>query len=180
MKRLLEKFKQEKKVVSIYNDSADTGNCWTGFVQEVDDDHVLLAHITANGFYDGFGLFAIDGIFNIEQGTYYEKKVQRLYELRKQSHPSFDLDMERDLLEAFLCYAKSKDLVVSIALTESDDYPSEGLIEEITEEFISLKLIKSNGFEDGFAYVKMEDICFMFVDSLEEQSLKLLYNDLNK
>ena len=30
MKRLLEKFKQEKKVVSIYNDSADTGNCWNG------------------------------------------------------------------------------------------------------------------------------------------------------
>ena len=34
MKRLLEKFKREKKVVSIYNDSADTGNCWTGYVIE--------------------------------------------------------------------------------------------------------------------------------------------------
>ena len=45
MKRLLEKFKQEKKVVSIYNDSADTGNCWTGFVNEVDDDYVLIAHV---------------------------------------------------------------------------------------------------------------------------------------
>ena len=43
MRKLLEKFMQEKKVISIYNDPGDTGNCWTGFVNAVDDGTNLNA-----------------------------------------------------------------------------------------------------------------------------------------
>lgn len=180
MKQLLEKFKQEKKVVSIYNDSSDTGNCWTGFVNEVDDDYVLIAHVSENGFYGGFCLHAIDGIFNIEQGTSYEKKTHKLYELRKQSHPSLSLDITEGLLEALLLYAKNEEIFISIALMEGDDYPPTGLIEEMTDDFICLKNFTSSGLENGFSYIKKEDVHKLFIDSLPEQNLALLYNDLNK
>ena len=180
MKKLLGKFKQENKVVSIYNDPNDTGNCWTGFVNEVDDDYVLIAHVTENGFYGGFCLHAIDGIFNIEQGTSYEKKTHKLYELRKQSHPALTLDMDNGLLEALLLYAKNEEIFISIALMEDDDYPPTGFIEEMTDDFICLKNFTSSGVENGFSYIKKEDIHQLFIDSLPEQNLALLYNDLNK
>jgi len=180
MRKLLEKFMQEKKVISIYNDSGNTGNCWTGFVNAVDDDYVLLAHVSENGFYGGFCLHAIDEIFNIEQGTSYEKKTHKLYELRKQSHPSLALDMSNGLLEALLFYAKNKEIFISITLIEDDSYPPTGLIEEITEEFICLKKFTSSGVENGFSYIMKEDIHQLFIDSLPEQNLALLYNDLNK
>ncbi len=180
MKNLLSKFKQEKTVVSIYNDSADTGSCWTGYIQEVDDDYVLLAHITENGFYGGFCLHAIDGIFNIEQGTRYEKKTLKLYELRKQTHPFLSLDMGDGLLEAILRYAQNKHVFISIALVEDDSYPPTGLIEEITEDSICLKQFNNNGEENGFSYIKKEDIYQLFVDSLPEQNLALRYHDLNQ
>ena len=180
MRKLLEKFVQEKIVISIYNDSGDTGNCWTGFVNEVDDDYVLIAHVSENGFYGGFCLHAIDGIFNIEQGTSYEKKTHKLYGLRKQSHPSLTLDMTNGLLEALLLYAKNEEIFISIALMEDDDYPPTGLIEEMTEDYICLKNFTSSGVENGFSYIKKEDIHQLFIDSLPEQNLALLYNDLNK
>lgn len=180
MKKLLEKFKQEKEVVSIYNDSSDTGNCWTGFVYEVDDEYVLIAHVSENGFYGGFCLHAIDGVFNIEQGTSYEKKTQKLYELRKQSHPSLSLDMNNGLLEALLLYAKNEGTFISIALVEDDSYPPTGLIDEMTEDVICLKNFTSSGVENGFSCIKKEDIHQLFIDSLPEQNLSLLYNDLNK
>lgn len=180
MKKLLEKFKQEKKVVSISNDLSDTGKCWTGFVNEVDDDYVLIAHISENGFYDGFCLHAIDGIFNIEQGMSYEKKTHKLYELRKQSHPLLSLDMTNGLLEGLLLYVKNEEIFITIALIEDDSYPPTGLIEEMTEDFICLKNFTSSGEENGFSYIKKEDIHQLFIDSLPEQNLALLYNDLNK
>ena len=179
MKRLLEKFKQEKKVVSIYNDSSDTANCWTGFVNEVDEDYVLIAHISENGFYGGFCLHAIDGILNIEQGTSYEKKTHKLYELRKQSHPSLSLDMSNGLLEALLIYAQNEKIFISIALIEDDGYPPRGLIKEMTEDFICLNNFTSDGLENGFSYIEKEDIHQLFIDSLPEQNLALLYHDLN-
>lgn len=78
MRKLLEKFKQEKNVINIYNDSSDTGNCWTVFVSEVDDIYVLIAHCTDHSFYGGFFVHEIEGIYNIERGTSYEKKIQKL------------------------------------------------------------------------------------------------------
>ncbi len=180
MKKLLEKFKQEKKVVSIYNDPSDTANCWTGFVKEVDDDYVLIAHISENGFYGGFCLHAIDGIFNIEQGTSYEKKTHKLYELKKQKHPSLSFDLSKGLLEAVLGYAQNEEIFISIALVEDDSYPPTGLVEEMTEDLICLKNFTSSGEENGFSYIKKEDIHQLFVDSLPEQNMALLYNDLNK
>ena len=180
MKKLLEKFKQEKEVVSIYIDSSDTGNCWTGFVYEVDDEYVLIAHVSENGFYGGFCLHAIDGVFNIEQGTSYEKKTHRLYELRKQSHPSLSLDMGNGLLEAVLSYVKEKKLFVSTDLVEDDPYAPTGIIKELTEDYVYLLNFTSSGTENGISYIKKEGIHRLFVESMPEQDLKLLYNDLNK
>ena len=180
MRKLLEKFKQEKNVISIYNDSSDTGNCWTGFVSEVDDDYVLIAHCTDHGFYGGFCIHEIEGIYNIEQGTSYEKKIQKLYELRKQSHPVLLLDTNVDLLDALLDYAKWEELFISIDLIEGDSFPPTGLIEELTDDYICLKNITSSGETNGFSYIKREDIHTLFVDSMSEQDTALLYQDLNK
>ena len=84
------------------------------------------------------------------------------------------------LLEAILRYAQSKHIFISIALVEDDSYPPTGLIEEITEDSICLKQFDNNGEENGFSYIKKEDIYQLFVDSLPEQSLALLYHDLNQ
>lgn len=180
MKELLEKFKQEKKVISIHNDSADTERCWTGFVSEVDEDYVLIAHFSKDGFYDGFCLHAIDGILNIEQGTYYENKTHRLYELRKQGHPTLSLNMGDGLLEAILTYAKEEEIFISITLVEDDEYPPTGLVKELTEDFVCILNFDNDGTENGFSYIKKENIHQVFVDSLLEQNLALLYKDLNK
>ena len=76
--------KVENKIVSLYNDLSDTGSCWTGWICDVDDNHVLLAHISENGFYGGFTLIELDSIFNIEADTKYEQKIHKLYLLKKQ------------------------------------------------------------------------------------------------
>lgn len=180
MRKLFEKFKQEKKVVSIYNDSSDTGRCWTGFISEVDDDHVLMAHCTSHGFYGGFVLHDLDGIFNVEEGTSYEKKIQKLYELRKQNHPVLSMDLSAGLLEALLACAQREKMFVSIDLVEDDAYPPTGLVEDVKEDVICLKKFTDAGEDDGFAYIKKEDVHLLTVDAMSEQDLALIYNDLNR
>jgi len=180
MKKLLERFKQEKKVISIYNDPSDTGNCWTGFVSEVDDNYVLIAHCTEHGFYGGFCLHEIEGIYNIEQDTSYEKKVQKLYQLRKQNHPTISLDVNNSLLDSLLAYVQKEEIFVSIELMEDDPYSPTGLIQELTEDYVCLKNFTSSGETNGYSYIEKEDIHKLFVDSMPEQDLALIYQDLNK
>lgn len=180
MKKLLEKFKQEKQVISIYNDPSDTGNCWTGFVAEVDDDYVLIAHCTDHGFYGGFSLHEIEGVYTIEHGTSNEKRVQKLYELRKQSHPVLSLDTNNSLLDALLAYVQREEIFVSLELVEDDPYAPTGLIKELTEDYICLNNFTSSGEANGFSYIAKEDVHKLFIDSLPEQDLTLIYHDLNK
>lgn len=180
MKKLLEKFKQEKKVISIYNNPSDTGNCWTGFVGEVDDNYVLIAHCTSHGFYDGFILHQIDGIYHIEQCTNYENKIQKLYELRKQTHPVLPLEKNNSLFDALLTYVQREEIFVSIELLEDDDYPLIGLIEELTDDYICLKNFNNDGEPNGFSYIENESIHRLFIDSMSEQDLKLIHQNLNK
>ena len=180
MRKLLERFKEENKVVSICSDPSDTNTCWTGFVVDVDDNHVLLAHITSNGFYEGFVLISTEDVLYVEEGNKYEKRLHKLYELRKQSHPNVVLNSDVDLLEGILQFCKDEGKVLSIELVEDDDYDPAGFVHEICEDYVCLEKLTNDGERNGFAYVKMENIHKIFVDGLNEQNISLLYDDLNK
>ena len=175
MKRIIEKLKVENKIVSLYNDLSETGSCWTGWICDVDDNHVLLAHISENGFYGGFTLIELDSIFNIEADTKYEQKIHKLYLLKKQKHPLIHLEQTQTLFDETLEYAFKNNLFISCEFGSYDDYSPTGLIAEISEEFLTLHCYNNYGHEDGFSYFKKEDIKQIYIDSLHEQNTALLY-----
>ena len=177
MQSIYEKFKKEKKVVSIYNDYTDTGNCWSGFVIDVDDDYILLAHITEHGFSDGFTLMLTDEIINVEEGTAYEKKIQKLYELRKQRHDKLVLNNNVNLLEGILEYAKDKKEFITITMSENDEYPITGIVEYVEDDNICIKSFTSYAKENGYAYIRKLGRYQVHIASLDEQNYALLYND---
>lgn len=177
MKGILEKLKNKSKVVSIYNDVSDTGNCWTGFISDFDDEYVLLAHVTEHGFADGFTLISVEEIINIEEGTIYEKKLQKLYELRNQKHGGLSLNNTDDLLEGILEYAEENKEFISIMLSDDDEYPITGLIEYMEEDNICINSFTSEGKENGYAYINKNVIYQVCIASLVEQNYALLFNN---
>ncbi len=180
MRKLLEQFKVEKKVISIHSDPNDTNGCWTGFVVDVDDEHVLIAHISSNGFYGGYVLIQTEDILFVEEGGAYERRMQKLYELRKQSHPEIILDNELELLTGILKFAKEKEKVTSIELVEDDEYAPVGFVHDVTEDYICLNTLTNEGEPDSITYVKVENVHKIFMDTLPEQNIRLLYEALNK
>ena len=103
----------------------------------------LINTVVEHGVYDGVTLLVLDEIINIEEGSMYEKKVQRLYEFRNQKYNKLSIEAMDDLLEGMLNYAKEKEKFITITLTEDDDYLITGIIEDIEDDYICIKLLKA-------------------------------------
>lgn len=172
MKNLLDKFKHNREVISIYQ--SDLAKCWAGFVYDIDDDYVLLSHITDDGFYGGFILLSIDTITNIEHSTISERKLYKLYELRKQQPPCIKLSKKDTLLTSVLEYSHNEQAVISIYFDKDDEYTITGVIYDISEEDLCIQIYNKVGAKNGFSHIKKYDICQIFVDGLYEQNISLL------
>lgn len=173
MIEILKTLEQKKDVISIYNES-NTENCWTGFIYAIDDEFILLSHITENGFCGGYTLFQIDTIRNIEQGTSYEKKTHKLYELRNQQHSCIYLEPRKTLLDSVLEYAFKEHVFISITLDENDEYPRTGIVKNISDEDVCIQLYNTIGKKNGLSYIKKYDIYQVFLDGLVEQNISML------
>lgn len=140
----------------------------------MDEEYVLMAHITSHGYYDGFQVGLLDNIFNIEVETNYNEKIMKLYQGRKESHPVLTLKKERSLLEEALEWAKAEEKYVLFEMVEDDDYPPIGLVKEISEDYICVQCYDGYGEKDGFAYLKRENIVRACIDGKEGQDLEIL------
>ncbi len=173
MKEILEKLKYSHEIGSFYTDIEDTGVSYTGYVSEVDDEYVLIAHISSRGLYDGFILREIDDIFQIETNSEYGDKIKKLYERKHQSHRKLDIKYSDNLLDSLLKYCCEKKIFVSIELSENDEYPTTGILQE-TGDLLTIQVYDNYGNKCSIAYVRKEDIVVLSVDTDREQDIALL------
>ena len=74
-------------------------------------------------------------------------------------------------------WAIKKNYVVSIQ-NEEENINIQGLIKEINAENIVIQVINDNGEYDGITYMDISYITRIDCDSTDEQTLKLLLDDL--
>ena len=164
-----------KKISSFYCNPDDCDAHYTGFVERFNDSEILIAHITPNGYYDGYVLKRISDIYRVDYDGEYEKKIEKLYTLRAQKHSRIDTCEKNNgaLLFAVLDYAKDNNLVVSL---DFEDSHISGLINCYNDTIVKLCSINDNGKKDGLAIVKLDNILSIDLDTEYEQNLNILIN----
>lgn len=104
---------------SVYYDTENRGKHFTGYIVGHDNEHLLIAHISAHGLYDGFILKRIEDIYRIDYDGSYEKKIDTLYRVKQQSHPdAAEITKSDSILKNALCYARDHKLIVSVLFQE--------------------------------------------------------------
>ena len=165
---------ENRKIVSVYSNEEDTTMHLTGYIEKFNESELLLAHISAHGYYDGYILKHIEDIYRMDYGGSYERKIEELYLLKKQTHPPIDTfqEGEEEILYSLLDYAKNQRLIVSL---EFSDGLLSGFVNGYDDDNLFLTLISDSGAEDGQSIVKVDEILTVSVDTDDEQDLNILH-----
>lgn len=167
IKSTLNRFVLDKRVVSL---SWGTQGTHVGVVLGVDDEAVLIAHITSCGLYDGYVIRPLVGLESITYGGEYENKIELLYTLRQQRHETICLN--NNIYDDVLCYAHERELIVT---AESNGEAITGFLEFWDDCVIRFRVLDQYAKENGCALIFKSAIDLLAVDTDYEQALALIY-----
>lgn len=169
MNKIIEKCFEEHKVASFYFDKEDNCVHLTGIVHQHNEDELLIAHITPRGEYDGFILNKIGNLYRIDYEGEYENKIQRLYQLKAQAHPTVVCN-EDGILFSLLKFARENQRLVSLELNTDK---VTGIVKKY-DNFVQLQVINENGIKNGRCIIAIDEIVTISCDTDYEQDLKIL------
>lgn len=173
MKFLWKKCIESREIASIFCDKNNPSKHLTGFISAVNDDEIVVEHISPYGQYDGYVLFPLKDVFRVDLSGHYEKKILRLYLLKGQEHPKLNYTYEKMHFSIFE-YSLNNTLIVSVELEEET---LTGYVLNFDLEYVCLRLIDEYGRENGTTNISCNDIVSIAMDTLDEQALKLLTQD---
>lgn len=158
------------QIVSVFCDRSRPESHLTGFIDAASDCEIVLKHISPEGRYDGFVLIHRDDVYRIDADGEYEQKIQKLYNLKNQSHP--DLQYSEYLYDDLLSFCKEQNFIVSVELEECE---LSGFLVNFDSEFVQLQLVNDYGKRNGETVLSTNEIISFSVDSEKEQDIKLLF-----
>lgn len=160
---------KKQKLASYYFNKEDNCVHLTGFVYAYNDNELLVAHITPRGEYDGFVLNKIENLYRVDYDGNYEKKIQQLYYLKKQTHPIIQCD-KNEIVVSLLEFAYENEYLVTLEL-ENDSVT--GYVDDY-EDCVSLQVLNDNGDKNGKCIIDINEIVTFSCDTDYEQDLKIL------
>ena len=168
--KILDEFKSNEKIVSLFTDSEDVLGYCSGIVLDYDEDYLIFNSIE-DGNDDGLMIFNTSDIFRIDTDGKHEKKLDSLFD--KNNKKEYKLEYGENLLDTVLDYSKKNNLVISVCLDYSlfDDYVM-GFVSSYDEETLIIDSYDEFGEADGKTYINIDDIGHIMVLSSSEKALQ--------
>ena len=169
MRELLYKIKEMDKLISVFFDKNHPDTFLTGYVNGIDDEFVIINHITPQGFYDGYICIRIDDIICVEYDGKYEDKICSLYQAKNSNKHIYHSE-EVPVKESLIKWAHSNKILVSVGVFDTSIL---GIVTQMGALW-EIRRIDEYGEEEGISVIYEDDIEWLAVDSEEEQSARLL------
>ena len=169
-KKMLENFKKNKKLVSLYSNVENKDTFNVGFIVDYDSKFLLLNSISEYGKYDGILLIYIDDIFRIDIDSNYENKLLRL--LNNKEITNYKFKKIGSCIEKLFNYAKENNSIISISFFDSD-YKSDviGKVKSYNTNLVEICCYDEYGKVDGISYINISEINYASLDSLDEKMI---------
>jgi hypothetical protein len=178
LKEVLKNAKDNNRFIGIWV-YGDSEGFWSGYVQDFNDDFVIIKHYTKFGKYDGIIVEKIENIESIDFEDDYSEVMEYIIansQLLEKEEPIEVqiLDLENWQHETLFPLLNDHTKIVKIQLNKENHY--NGLVKEINKEFIVLKVIGANGEDNGMTIYKLDDITNVRINDIECRKRLLLYD----
>ena len=174
MTYLLRSLAAQGALASIYTDPNDPDGFSAGFVEAVDNKHVLMCDLTPWGQIDGWRVRRNSDVIQILSGEEYEQRLAMLLAYHKQHHRSFFTDYpaeDTDLLLSVLLECKERGEIVSIII--GNDMAT-GRVVEANGLRVKLKLIDFYGRQAEDEVITLREIEILEIGTQEEKMYAIL------
>ncbi len=170
--KLLEMLKSSQRLVSVFSDIEEPSTCSVGYIHQFDECWMAMAHITPEGFEDGYIFRKIENIFRIDFDGVYEKKVEYLQNQNLKKHEQLNLCSEKGIFVAAMNEAMRTKKMMAINVLGGDDVI--GSVYSISESFVTMQKFTDFGDEDGLTVIPLEVITKFNYDNLDLRSINCL------
>ena len=161
-------------LASIYTDPNDPDGFCAGFVEAVDNNHVLMCDLTPWGQIDGWRVRRNGDVLQILSGEEYEQRLGMLMAHHKQRHKPFFTDYpaeDTDLLLSVLLECKKRNEIVSIIIGNE---MITGRVEEANGLRVKIRIFDFYGREAEIETVTLREIEILEIDTQEEKMYGIL------
>lgn len=174
-KNMLEKAKQENKLVSVFNKNDDGELFSIGYVHVVTESFVVLRAYSKYGEDSGYEIRSISEIGKLEMDGKYEKKIECLSQNFKNifSATSLTDDLGEDVVMRIMEIAMDRHIMLVIWV-EEPDYSLVGHVSSIDGKLATMCLVDTYGDDDGTAVVEIENIIAIDFHSKDAQMMGFL------
>lgn len=176
---LLENAFNDKSLIGIRTISLDWGKSIIGFIISLEESFFTINEIDEYGFFIGNTLIEIDDIINIEINDRYQKRLQYVFDNRSSFNHNSRVTIWKEgekLISYFKFIIENKK--ISTFYFNEEDYVI-GVIIKFDKDYIMIKNIGIEGDEDGMSCYHINKLIGLRYDSIEEQKIKLLYENRN-
>ncbi|MDR1569605.1 MAG: hypothetical protein LBS72_03845 [Oscillospiraceae bacterium] len=162
-------------IASLYTDLSDPDAFCSGFIEQVNSRHVLLAALTPWGFRDGWLLWRVADVRQVFTGDEYEARLEMLTKLRGETHTPLISEPpppDADLLRWLLDWAREQAVTISI-LTSDESYTGRVILADdlrVTMETFDFFGVKNH----RATVLLMRDVESVMIGTEEEKMYDLL------
>ena len=161
-------------LASIYTDPNDPDGFCAGFVEAVDNKHVLMCDLTPWGQIDGWRVRRNSDVLQILSGEEYEQRLGMLMAHHRQRHKAFFTDYpaeDTDLLLSVLLECRARNEIVSIIIGNE---MITGRVVEANGLRVKIRLFDFFGREAEEETVTLREIEILEIDTQEEKMYGIL------
>lgn len=175
MKKLIRQLTRDKKICSIYRFDTAPERFTVGYILKSDEDSILIQSLSPYGENDGFIYRLIEDIATIEVDTDYLEDIKILSENNKVAVKDLNIS-NNNIFSDLINYVMTNKLICTFELSHNIDRCICGIINEIDESLLRVEIINEHGQESGYAYVDIDEISSIIVQSQDERKLQILYS----
>ena len=170
----------KNKVVTLYsedihNDFDEFNEFVSGFIVAYNNEKIVLACLDHYGENNGFLLLKSKSIYRIDYGSYYEKKLKSLYDLKKEKHESINFYKKNSsFIQQILLWAYQMKKIILVKFPDSETELC-GYFEDL--ETNKIKVIDQYECkpEQGNSYINPEKADYIWVDGRRLRDADLVY-----
>lgn len=174
---ILRQSKEKHKFIGVWIYGDDEG-FWSGRVQELTEEFVVIEHFTKYGKPDGVVIEAISNIESIDFDDDYSKSMEYLIVNHHLLDEVEEISVKMESLETWPfnlleSLIGNKETIVQIQVNRDSFYS--GLVEWVEETELLLRMIGDQGQDNGKSLFKLEDISAVRINNLSNRRKLLLY-----
>jgi len=174
---VLKKAFEEKTLIGMRTNREEWDETIIGFITELDELSLTISEVDKYGFDIGQTQIEIDDIIHIDVDDPYQRRLSYIINNRFVFDRSKTKTLWRKgeaLLSCIHPLIEEKKIVT--LYLEEDEYIT-GIILEYERPYIMVRCIGRDGREDGVSYYPIDNLTGARYDGLEEQKIKLLYEN---